>query len=447
MLRSDFRGGYNLKIAGRPEQTLEQVLDLPETIAIKASDVPGLKALVKVREGDTVKCGDTLWVHKPDHRIKFISPWDGVIQEIRRGKRRVLLEIVIKLDVNNQDFGKFGKLNPSKAGEQELVDYLLNTGMWPFFRSIPFNSMADPEQRPRDIYIVTSDYEPHCPDLDFVLSNQEERLQRGVRLLRLLTRGSIYVSQSSPNAGPDWQKVDDVTVINVEAKFPAGNPSVLSYNRATLRRNECAWYINAQDLLALADLSETGKWNPRRIMTIAGSSATRPRYVETYLGSSVSNLLREDTEHGDKSYLSGGVFTGTETQEDGYLGFNSTSLHVLPTGNQREFLRFVWPGKDKYSFSRTFLSSLFPQPDYKMTTSFQGEDRACIQCGHCEQVCPVEIMPQFLFKSVLASDFDEAEALGLKDCAECGLCTYVCPSKIDLAGIIHDGLDEVQKES
>jgi len=82
-----------------------------------------------------------------------------------------------------------------------------------------------------------------------------------------------------------------------------------------------------------------------------------------------------------------------------------------------------------------------------MTTSFQGEDRACIQCGHCEQVCPVEIMPQFLFKSVLASDYDEAEALGLKDCAECGLCTYVCPSKIDLAGIIHDGLDEVQKES
>jgi len=56
-------------------------------------------------------------------------------------------------------------------------------------------------------------------------------------------------------------------------------------------------------------------------------------------------------------------------------------------------------------------------------------------------------MPQFLFKAVMASDYDEAEGLGLKDCAECGLCTYVCPSKIDLAGIIHDGLEEVRKES
>ena len=85
MLRSEFRGGYIGKIEGRPEQNLEQMLEIPETIAVKAQDVPGLKALVKVREGDTVKSGDVLWVHKPDHRIQFVSPWNGTIQEIRRG--------------------------------------------------------------------------------------------------------------------------------------------------------------------------------------------------------------------------------------------------------------------------------------------------------------------------------------------------------------------------
>ena len=222
---------------------------------------------------------------------------------------------------------------------------------------------------------------------------------------------------------------------------------MLSYHVAPLRRNECAWTINAQDLLALVDLAETGKWNPKRIMTVAGSLATRPRYVETYLGSSVKHILADDVKEGDKTYLSGGVFGGTETQEDGYLGFASTSLHVLPTGSQREFLRFVWPGFDKYSYSRTFISSLFPQKEYNMTTSLQGEDRACIQSGHCEQVCPIEVLPQFLFKAVMASDYDEAEGLGLRDCAQCGLCTYVCPSKIDLAGIIRDGLEEVRKES
>jgi len=308
--------------------------------------------------------------------------------------------------------------------------------------------MADPEQRPRDIYIVTTDLEPHCPDLNYVLAGKEHKLQQGVKLLRLLTRGNIFVSQCKTAAnGPKWSAVDDVRLIEVQPTYPAGHPAVLSYHVAPLRRNECAWTINAQDLLALVDLAETGKWNPKRVMTVAGSLVTRPRYVETYLGSSVKYILVDDVKEGDKTYLSGGVFRGIETQEDGYLGFGSTSLHVLPTGSQREFLRFVWPGLDKYSFSRTFLSSLFPQDEYNMTTSFQGEDRACIQCGHCEQVCPIEVKPQFLFKAVMASDFDEAEGLGLKDCAECGLCTYVCPSKIDLSTIIHDGLEEVRKES
>ncbi|MEE2923398.1 MAG: NADH:ubiquinone reductase (Na(+)-transporting) subunit A [bacterium] len=446
MLRSEFRGGYNLKIGGRPEQNLEQMLDIPDTIAVKAQDVPGLKALVKVREGDKVKSGDVLWVHKPDHRIQFVSPWNGTVQEIKRGKRRVLIEIILKLD-KKQDFGKFGTINPDSASEQDFVNYLLKTGMWPFFKSMPFNVMADPEQRPRDIYIVTTDLEPHCPDLNYVLAGKEQKLQQGVKLLRLLTRGNIFVSQCKTSTpGPNWNAVEDVRVVEIQPTFPAGNPAVISFHVAPLRRNECAWTINAQDLLALVDLTESGKWNPARIMTVAGSLAKRRRYIETYLGSSVSHILNVDVEEGEKTYLSGGVFGGIETQEDGYLGFASTSLHVLPTGSQREFLRFVWPGLDKYSFSRTFLSSLFPQDEYKMTTSFQGEDRACIQCGHCEEVCPIDIKPQFLFKAVMASDYDEAEGLGLKDCAECGLCTYVCPSKIDLSGIIHDGLEEIRKE-
>ena len=289
-----------------------------------------------------------------------------------------MIEIVIKPD-QKQDFGNFGKIDPEKASEQQFVDYLLKTGMWPFFKSIPFNSMADPEQRPKDIFIVTNDFEPLCPDLDYVLAGKEEKLQKGVKLLRLLTRGNIVVSKcKTSKTGPNWNAVDDVRVVEIQPTYPAGHPSVLSYHAFPLRRNDCSWSINAQDLLALVDLAESGKWNPARIMTVAGSLAKRRRYVETYLGSSVQHILNVDVYEGEKTYLSGGVFSGIETQEDGYLGFASTSLQVMPTGSQREFLRFVWPGLDKYSFSRTFLSALFPQEEYKMTTSFQGEDRELV---------------------------------------------------------------------
>jgi Na+-transporting NADH:ubiquinone oxidoreductase subunit A len=55
-----------------------------------------------------------------------------------------------------------------------------------------------------------------------------------------------------------------------------------------------------------------------------------------------------------------------------------------------------------------------------------------VACNACTKVCPVEILPQLAFKSLLADDIEEALAHGLLDCVECGLCTYVCPAKIEL---------------
>jgi Na+-transporting NADH:ubiquinone oxidoreductase subunit A len=71
-----------------------------------------------------------------------------------------------------------------------------------------------------------------------------------------------------------------------------------------------------------------------------------------------------------------------------------------------------------------------------MDCNRHGGVRACIACGYCAQVCPVDILPQLTFKAVLADAVEEFLAHGLLDCVECGLCTYVCPSKIELADIL-----------
>ena len=53
---------------------------------------------------------------------------------------------------------------------------------------------------------------------------------------------------------------------------------------------------------------------------------------------------------------------------------------------------------------------------------------ACIRCGECAQICPVELQPaQMLWFGDDATD-------ALARCIECGLCNQVCPSNIDLAG-------------
>jgi Na+-transporting NADH:ubiquinone oxidoreductase subunit A len=67
-----------------------------------------------------------------------------------------------------------------------------------------------------------------------------------------------------------------------------------------------------------------------------------------------------------------------------------------------------------------------------MNTNRSGGLRACIACGFCANVCPVDIWPQMTLKAILAGEVEEYLAHGLLDCVECGLCSYVCPSKIEL---------------
>ncbi len=49
-----------------------------------------------VKEGDSVKAGSPLFFNKYNEKIIFTSPVSGSVKEIRRGAKRVLLEVVIE---------------------------------------------------------------------------------------------------------------------------------------------------------------------------------------------------------------------------------------------------------------------------------------------------------------------------------------------------------------
>ncbi len=103
---------------------------------------------------------------------------------------------------------------------------------------------------------------------------------------------------------------------------------------------------------------------------------------------------------------------------------------------------FVRPGPRKDSYSRTFLSLLLGSEKItkRCETNLRGEERPCISCNYCVEVCPVSIMPHLLFRHVERDIIDEALLkYGIFDCIECNLCSYVCPSKITLGQWIKDG--------
>lgn len=68
-----------------------------------------------------------------------------------------------------------------------------------------------------------------------------------------------------------------------------------------------------------------------------------------------------------------------------------------------------------------------------------AEERVCIRCGKCIEVCPMGLMPAVLATLVRKKNFDTALEYSIMSCDDCGCCAYVCPSNIPLVQLLRYG--------
>jgi electron transport complex protein RnfC len=60
---------------------------------------------------------------------------------------------------------------------------------------------------------------------------------------------------------------------------------------------------------------------------------------------------------------------------------------------------------------------------------------ACIRCGCCVSVCPMNLMPLMLEAAYKKKDVAELNKLKLMLCMNCGCCSYICPANRPLAEV------------
>jgi Na+-translocating ferredoxin:NAD+ oxidoreductase RnfC subunit len=83
----------------------------------------------------------------------------------------------------------------------------------------------------------------------------------------------------------------------------------------------------------------------------------------------------------------------------------------------------------------------------KIDTNIHGEERACLSCSFCAEVCPVGILPNLLHRYVQRDIIDESLLrFGIFKCIDCNLCTYVCPSKIPVSSLLKKGKELLIEE-
>ena len=83
-----------------------------------------------------------------------------------------------------------------------------------------------------------------------------------------------------------------------------------------------------------------------------------------------------------------------------------------------------------------------------MDTNINGGERAFILSGEYDKVFPMDILPEFLVKAIIAQNIDEMEQLGIYEVApeDFALCEFVCTSKIETQRIVREGLDYIRQE-
>ncbi len=439
--------GVDIKLKGQAEQLYETV-DRSETFALKPTDFPGIRLKHTVREGDEVKAGTPIFYNKDREAVKFCSPVSGEIAEVVRGDKRKLLEIRILADKETQ-YEDFGTADPQQLDAEAITEKILQSGCWPFIIQRPYNAVANPERRPRDIFISCFDSAPLAPDLDFAVHGSENEFQTGVNALAKLTDGKIHLGfDGKTNPSKVFTNCKNVISKSFKGPHPAGNVGTQIHHISPINKGEVVWTVSAQDVIIIGRLFLTGHFDARRNLALTGSQVKKPRYYKTVLGSAVKNILKDQVEGSNNRFISGNVLTGTQIKSDGYLGFYDSQITVIPEGDEDQFFGWIAPNFHKFSISHTLFSWLQPDKKYALDSGMNGEERAYVMTGEYERVFPFDIYPQQLVKSILIQDIEAMENLGIYEVVpeDFALCEVVCTSKIPVQQTVREGLDLMLKE-
>jgi electron transport complex protein RnfC len=156
--------------------------------------------------------------------------------------------------------------------------------------------------------------------------------------------------------------------------------------------------INVATALA-TEYARQGHALVSRIITIAGDFAENPMNVRVTFGTSIYDVIQQtgNLTHIDNAKIRvGGPLSGFLIQD--------LSAPITATTNCITLERSTKP----------------------------EQIHACIRCGACSDVCPVDLLPQQLNTYCVIENTEKAKEFRLNECIECACCDVVCPSNIPL---------------
>lgn len=460
-----FSGGYRFEnFAGQPAEKLVEI-GIPEKVIIPL--LQGVPPVVK--PGESVKAGQIIGIDDDSISNPVHSTVNGVVEEIVTVEypEGEIQAVTVKSDgTSDWETLKSSGEDWEDLSKEDLEEILYLSGAASLDREgIPTGHKSSPTSPDQIQHIIVRgvDSEIYNPSLNLLLSEDNiSHFMQGLRILKkVMPAANFHLAFNMLNRQlmgripPLIENYNWIDVFRLEPKYPQDFDEVII---ATILGQELpsgsspaqmgVVVLSVQTILHVYEAVVTGKPVIERVVALGGTGFMENHHVKVRIGTPLEDLIgNRIAVNDDVRLVLNSALTGVNLSELPLpVDRQFTSIIALPEEKDRQFLAFVRPGARSDSYSRTFFSSLFAFKK-KCGTNVHGEERPCISCTYCDEVCPAKIIPHLIYKFIERDSIDETLiSLKIFDCIECNLCNYVCPSKIPLAKFIKEGKKRLIEE-
>ena len=276
------------------------------------------------------------------------------------------------------------------------------------------NKLRSALKKVETIVLNAAECEPYITADDMLMRERAGEVLTGCQILLQITgakRCLIGIEDNKTEAVNVLQASltdERVEVVVIPTKYPSGAAKQLIYiltgkeiPTGTLSVDSGILCHNVGTAYAITRAVLHGEALLSRITTITGGALAQPMNYDALIGTPVSHLLAQSGLNPAKlsQLVCGGPLMGVSLDHAELPVTKITNCIIAATREE-----------------------LPPPPPAQ----------ACIRCGFCADVCPVQLLPQQLYWFARSKELEKAKAHNIKDCIECGACAYVCPSHIPL---------------
>ncbi len=437
MLLKTFRGGVHPPEEKKLTEELPfEKMKVPARVIIPLTQHLGKQAKPLVKKGSIVSEGSIVaeasgFISSPIH-----SSVNGTVIAISReaAPGGFPVDSVIITTDERTDKIFLVPLDPVTATPDEIIERVKNAGIVgmggaAFPAYVKLKPPAGTEIS--SVILNGCECEPYLTrDYRFMLERTDEIIEGLKIILKTLgvSQGFIGIENNKPSAIHLFRKrlenETGITVIALKTRYPQGAEKMLikavtgrEVPPGKLPPDSGVVIHNIATAAAIYNAVVHGEVHVTAAATVTGRGIKNPKNLIIPVGTSINDVL---------------AYCG---------GMTPDAVKVIVGGPMM--------GTAQYDLSAPVVKATSGIVVITKDDLDETEETACLRCGKCIAVCPLNLMPTRLARYVQLGNYESAEVSGVLVCMECGSCAYACPANIPLVQWLRLGkqkASQLQKE-